>query len=283
MAIMVLKPVPYQCMWCLKDPSGATFRSESHVLPKCIGNIVQQVLPKGVVCDECNKCFGRGLEPRLVEEPILRTLAAILGLRDIGSQFTYKHSPSGVHRAAHMAAEISANRITLTTQYEIEGQANKPNEVRTIRESKDYDQRALAFLSRAAHKIAFETVAHNLFVGTGLTSRSKGTGDMDVFDPSFNVIRDWVRHGKPQHSVRPALRIQKFDEVKRQEQLGEWGGIISVVQEWTCCELNLFHDWYIVSLTSPANKVKGDLVNWLEERKPNHQVWMVGDQLQLME
>ena len=279
---MAVKPVPNRCIWCLKEPPNATFETESHVLPKCIGNIAKQVLPKGVVCDKCNHYYGTGLEPKLIDEPILSTLVGILQLRDIHSQFTYEHSPSGVHRTAHMAWDISANRVTLTTQYEIKGQPDKPNEDRTISKSKDYDQRDLAFLSRAVHKIAFETVSHNLFVGTGLKYQNKELGDIDIFDPCFNVIRDWVRDGNPQHSVRPALRIQKFDEVERQEQLFEWGGQVRYFQQWICYELNLFNDWYILSLTSPVNKVKGDLINWLEKRKPNRQVWMVGDELQLM-
>jgi hypothetical protein len=283
MAIMALKPVPYQCIWCLKDPSSVTFSSESHVLPKCIGNTAEQVLPKGVVCDKCNEYFGRKLEPRLIDEPILKTLVAILGLRDIDSQFTYQHSPSGVHRNAHMTAKVSPNRITVTTQYEIKGQPNKQDERTTIIKSKGYDQRDLAFLSRAVHKIAFETVAHNLFVGTGLRYQSKEIGDMDILDPRFNVIRDWVREGKPQHSVRPALRILRFDEVERQEQLWEWRGKMWGFQGWLRYELNLFHDCYILSLTSPANKVEGDLMNWLGKRKPNHQAWMLGDKLRLIE
>ena len=162
----------------------------------------------------------------MIKEPILSTLVAILGLRDIDSQFAYEHSPSGVHRTAHITTEVSANRITVITQYEIEGQPNEPSEVRTIRKSKEYGRRGLAFLSRAVHKIAFEAVAHNLLVGTGLKPQSKGIGDIDLFDPSFNVVRDWVVKGKPQRAVRPALRIQKFDEVERQEQLWEWGGKI---------------------------------------------------------
>lgn len=281
---MAAKPVPYQCMWCLKYPSSTTsFNSESHVLPECLGNIKEQVLPKGVVCDNCNRHFGRELEERLIKEPILLTLVAILGLRNIDSQFTYERSPSGVHRTAHITAEVSANRITVTTQYEIEGQANKPSKITPIRESKKYGRRGLAFLSRAVHKIAFESVAHNLFVGTGVETLSKEMEDMDILDPRFNVIRGWVRYGEPQHSVRPALRILKFDEVKRQEQLWQWGGKAGGFQGWTYYELNLFNDWYVMSLTSPANKVKGDLVNWLEKRKPNHQVLVVGDQLQPME
>ena len=280
---MAPKAVPYQCIWCLKDPSSATFSSESHVLPECIGNIDKQVLPKGVVCDECNNCFSGELEDRLIKEPILSTLVAVLGLRDKDSQFVYEHSPSGVHRTAHIRAKVSASRITVITQYEIEGQPNKPSEVKTIRRSKKYGRTGLAFLSRAVHKIAFEAVAHSLLVGTGLKSQSKEIGHIDLFDPSFNVVRDWVVKGKPKRSVRPALRILKLDEVKRQEQLWQWGGQLRVSQNCAYYELSLFHDWYIMSLTSPANKVKGDLVHWLERRKPNHQVWMIGDELQPME
>jgi hypothetical protein len=284
MAIMAVKPVPYQCIWCLKYPSSATFfNSESHVLPECIGNIDKQVLPKGIVCDKCNNYFSGELEDRLIEEPILNTLVAILRLRDPDSQFAYERSPSGVHRHAHMAAEVSAAGTTITTHYEIEGQPNKPSEVRTITKSKNYGRRGLAFLSRAVHKIAFETVAHNLFVGTGVKQPSKEIGGIDIFDPSFNVTRDWVLWGKPQHPVRPALRIQRFDEVERQEQLWEWGGRMWPSRDCICYELNLFHDWYIVSLTSPANMVKGDLMSWLKKRKPNHQVWMLGDKPQLVQ
>jgi hypothetical protein len=284
MAIIAAKSVPYHCIWCLKDPSSVTtFSSESHVLPRCIGNIDEQVLPKGVVCDQCNCHFGRELEPTLIEEPILNTLVAILGLRDGTSEFTYQRSTSGVRRAAHITAEVFTNTITVTTKYEIEGQPNKRNEVRTIRKSRNYDQRALAFLSRAVHKIAFESVAHNLFVGTGLKKQSKELGDIDLFDPCFNVIRTWVRYGEPQHWVRPALRIQRFDEVERQEQLWEWGGKLGVFQDWIYYELNLFHDWYIMSLTSPPDKVKGDLVNWFAKRKPKHHVWTVGDKLESVE
>jgi hypothetical protein len=276
------KPIPNRCIWCLEETPSATFKSESHVLPECVGNIGKQVLPQGAVCDKCNNYFGTKLEPALINEPIFSTLIGILQLRDIHSKFTYTHSPSGTIRNAHMSAEVSANRITITTQYEIKGQPGKENEVRTIRESKDYNERSLAFLSRAVHKIAFETVAHNLFVGIGLQKVRNELKDIDIFDPIFNVVRDWVRYGEPQHSVRPALRIQKFDEVERQKQLFEWGGQRRHFPQWICYELNLFNDWYILSLTSSTDKAEDDLKNWLENRKFNHQVWIIGDKLQLV-
>lgn len=277
---MVAKSVPYRCIWCLVEPPGATFDSKSHVLPECVGNIAQQVLAKGIVCDKCNQFFGKRLEPALIDEPIFSTLVAVLGLRDIGSQFTSQHSPSGVHRACHIAAEVSATRIVLTTQYEIQGQPNKPNEVRTISKCKDYGRTDLAFLSRAIHKIAFETLAHNRFVGTGIRWHRSELGDIDVFDRRFNVIRTWVRRGEPQGSVRPALRIQRLEEAKTKEQLSRWGGEAHYFRQGILYALNLFNDWYIVSLTSPPDRVENDLRSWRKTQRFRNTVWMVGDSLQ---
>ena len=277
------KPVPNRCIWCLEEPPSATFKSESHVLPECVGNEQQQVLPPGIVCDKCNNYFGTKLEPALIDEPIISTLVGVLELRDVDSDFTYQHSPSGIHRAARMSAEVSANKITVTTQYEIKGQPDKLNEVRTISKSKDYDERALAFLSRAVHKVAFESVAYSLFVGTGSQTKKKEMEDIDIFDRSFNVIRDWVRYGKPQNSVRPALRVHKFDEVKRQGQLFEWGGETWHFQQGICYALNLFNDWYILSLASSPDKVENDLKSWRKEIRVKNPVWMLGDKLQAID
>jgi hypothetical protein len=141
----------------------------------------------------------------------------------------------------------------------------------------------LAFLSRAVHKIAFESVAHSLFVGSGLQYKKKELEDIDIFDHSFSVIRDWVRYGKPQNSVRPALRIQKFNEVKTQKQLFNWGGETLYFQEGICYALNLFNDWYILSLTSSPDKVESDLKIWGKKIKPSNSVWMVGDKLQAID
>jgi hypothetical protein len=277
---MAAKPVPYRCIWCLKKPPSATFKTKSHVLPESIGNIEQQVLPPGVVCDGCNKFFGHDLEPNLIDEPVLSALVGILELRDIGSEFTYKHSPLGIRRIAHVQADISSNRISLTTQYEIEGQPDKPNELRVISKSKNYDNRALKFLSRAIHKIAFETVAHNLFVGTGLQYQKKELYDIDIFDNDFDVIRDWVRYGKPQNSVRPAVRTQEFDKVQTPKELAGWGGATHCSHKKIYYALNLFNDWYILSLTSSPNEVENDLRSGLNTKRFRNPAWMVSDKLQ---
>jgi len=264
---MVTRPIPNRCIWCRGKPPSVTFNSESHVLPECVGNKRQQVLPKGIVCGLCNHSFQGKVERTLINDPIFEARVGILQLRDKEGEFAYERSPSGVHRIAHMEAEVSSTRVTLITQYEIIGQPGKPNETRTISKSKNYDSRALALLSRAVHKIAFESLAWIIFV--------KGRyEDIDVFDDSFDAIRRWSRYGEPQSSVRPVLRLQRFEVVKFQWEFRLWR-----FDNWLGGELDLFGDWYGVSLTSLPDKAGEDLKDGVQRTKFDHPVWYVGKKL----
>lgn len=274
---MVTKQIPNRCIWCRGEPPSATFKSESHVLPECVGNERQQVLPQGIVCDDCNNHFGTKVEVALIDDPIFSTLVGILQLRDKKCEFAYESSLSGVHRIAHMEAKVSANKIAINTQYEITGQPSKPNETRTINKSKIYKGRDLALLSRAVHKIAFEAMAHSLFIGKGLEFEKTGFKDIDIFGSSFDVIRSWARYGEPQSSVRPVLRLQKLEEAKFQWECFLWG-----FDNWLRSELDLFGDWYIVSLTSLPDEVDKDLRIWVQRSKFDHPVWYVGQKLMPM-
>ena len=53
---------------------------------------------------------------------------------------------------------------------------------------KTYEQRDLALLSRAVHKIAFESLVWQTFVGGAQNAP-------DVFSDLFNPVRDWARWG----------------------------------------------------------------------------------------
>ena len=277
---MPIKQIPNRCIWCLREPPSATFNSESHVLPECVGNKRQQVLPLGIVCDRCNHSFGGKVERALIDDPIFSTNVGILQQRDEKKEFVYEHSPSGVHRDVHVDTEVSDNKVTVNTKYEIQGQPSRAYENRAIPpKSKDYDRRSLALLSRAVHKIAFESLAHSLFVGEGLKVVNVDLKDIDIFNCSFETIRKWVRFGEPQGSVRPVLRLQKIEEAITQEELFQWGGRLSYFQQWFRYELNLFGDWHIVSMTSPSNKVDNDLRSWVARTKFSHPVWMVGNKI----
>ena len=279
---MALKQVPNRCIWCLKEPPIVEFTSESHVLPECVGNKWQQVLPPGVVCDYCNHFFGRKVEVALIDDPIFSTIVGILQQRDIYGEFVYEHSSSGVHRDVHVDVEVSGNKVTATTQYEIQGQPSKPYEDRSIPpKSKDYDKRSLALLSRAVHKIAFESLAHNLFVGTGVKFEKKeALKELDILGSNFNAIRSWARYGEPQSSVRPFLRAHKFGEVKSQKELFEWKPFLYYFQNCLCYGLSIYGDWYVTTLTSPSNKVEDDLISWAKRKEFKQLVLMFGDKIQ---
>lgn len=265
---MATKQIPNQCIWCRGEPPIATFNSESHVLPECVGNKRQQVLPLGIVCDRCNNYFGTKVEVTLINDPIFEARVGILQLRDKNCEYAYERSSSGIHRIAHMEAEISDNKVTLVTQYEIGGQPSKPYDIRKIEKTKYYHRRDLALLSRAVHKIAFESLAYIIFV--------KGRyEDIDVFAGSFDAIRRWSRYGEPQSSFRPVLRLQRFEVVKFQWQFLLWR-----FDNWLRGELDLFGDWYMVSLTSRSDEVEDDLRSWVGRSRFEHPVWMVGDKLQ---
>ena len=263
--------IPYTCIWCLREPPTATFNSESHVVPECVGN-TEQVLPTGFVCDNCNQYFGQKVEPTLLRDPILHVIAVSLRLIDPDdmnefrdSIFDSEHPPTkGVERKLDWAAEVSTTRtLNLDIEYTIKGQI-----------SKLYTPKNLTFLSRAVHKIAFESLAWGVFV--------KGTHeykDVDVFDSRFNYIRKWSRYGEPQNNIRPMLRRQRPDlMIPDQNKKPEFGyelhkrGADSLV-----VSLNLFGDIYGVSLTSSPDTVGNDLKNWASKPR-DYPVWFMGEE-----
>jgi hypothetical protein len=260
--------------------ADATFTSESHVLPECVGNEKQQVLPKGVVCDRCNQHFGKKIEPTFINDPIFKTAVGILQLRDKDNEFVYKHSLSGVHRDVHMDIKISDYQISVTTKYEVKDQPGKAYEDRDISlKSKVYDKKSFAFLSRAVHKIAFESLAFSLYVKNGAEIKNPEMKNLDIFDHSFDVIRKWARYGEPSDSVRPFLRLYQFGEVQDQKELFHWQYWLFKFKHWFRFEMNLYGDCYVVSLTSSKEQVETDLVKFAEQVKSNHPVLIIGDKL----
>ncbi len=254
--------IPNRCIWCLGEPPTAEFDT-SHVLPECVGNANQQVLPAGIVCKQCNNYFGSKVEPALLRDPLFHVIAVLLRLKDPRDMnefrdyvFDTEHPPLGsVERKLHCDIDISPKNLALNVKYGIQG-----------RMIKSYKPRELAFLSRAVHKIAFESLAWTIFVKSSPT-------DMDIFDARFEPTRKWSRYGKPVNPIRPVVRLQTFDVKPVWEyRIWRFGESLGV-------ELNLFGDWYGVSLTSSSEKAGDDLKKWVGSQKPNYLFWFVGDKL----
>ena len=195
-------PIPNRCIWCKKSPPEVGF-NVNHVLPECVGNKNQQVLPVGVVCSTCNSYFGAKVEPKLLADPYFHVIAVTLSLVDPDDMnvfrsriFDDQHQPTETVKAnLSMHADLSARKLSLDIDYRISGNLGK-----------EYSPKDLAWLSRAAHKIGFEALAWVHYV--------RGTeGPENIFSAKYDVVRAWARHGQPQNAVRPVLR-RMSDQLK---------------------------------------------------------------------
>ena len=75
-----MNSIPFRCVWCLRQAPDVAF-NVSHVLPECVG-IKGHILPLGFVCEGCNSYFGQKVEPILLDDPLLHTIAVFLSLVD---------------------------------------------------------------------------------------------------------------------------------------------------------------------------------------------------------
>ena len=255
--------VPNRCIWCLRGKDETKF-DVSHVLPECVGNENMQILPDGIVCKECNNYFGTKIEPFLISDPLFHVIAVFLRLVDPEDMnefrdhiFDTKHPAVGkITRSMHLDANVSSNNFTVDIQYGISG-----------RLSKTYTRRELAFLSRAVHKIAYETLAWTIFV-KGINT------EIDIYSDEFNPVRNWSRGGSPVNRVRPVVRRQSFDKVST-----EWSCSLWKFSNFIGIELNLFGDWYVVSLTSPVDRAEDDLRENIDASKQRAPAWVIGEDL----
>ena len=254
-----------RCVWCGSSQSqGATFLSESHIVPQCVGN-KSQILPARIVCDRCNHSFSHKVEQELINDPIFSSIVACLQIRDPKLDFIYEHLPEGgINRIARFNVGIQSNILTVDIEYEIKGQPSRQQELRLLKKSKTYQYRDFAFLSRAIYKIAFETLCWQVFV--------KGEHkEIDVFDSAYDYVRCWSRYGKPHGCVRPFLRTQNPQQIKH------FFG--TVLYESGTVVLNLFGDVFVLPLIGSNDEIGGVIKDWVKSREPQTTFWYVGEKM----
>jgi hypothetical protein len=233
---------------------------ESHVLPECVGN-QQKVLPSGIVCKPCNQYFGAKVEPALLADPLFHAIAVFLQVVDPGDMNVFRER---MFDAAHPAVGKVNRRLDLNANIKDQSIGIDVSNTVSGRLEKTYNLRDLALLSRAVHKIAFESFVWHMFV-------EGKENPPDVFSDLFNPVRDWARYGQPHGSVRPVLRRPhpSFSP--------NWD-----VQTWRFSQdfgvqLNLFGDWYAVSLTSSTDSVVSDLNRWVEQKLDD--MWLIAEKM----
>ncbi len=68
-----------KCIFCKSDTS--TSKSVEHIIPESLGN-KKNILPKGVVCDNCNNYFGKKIEKYVLEMPYFKSLRGRLKIEN---------------------------------------------------------------------------------------------------------------------------------------------------------------------------------------------------------
>jgi hypothetical protein len=257
---MRVLPIPNRCIWCHGVPPKVSF-DISHVLPECVGNENQQVLPKGIVCRDCNNYFGTKIEPILLDDPFFHVIAVVLGLVDPDDMNVFRnrvfddsHKPlSPPNSSLSVHATVSKNELTLDVAYTIQGKMGKT-----------YTPRILSLLSRAVHKIAFESLADMIYV-RGIENPP------DLFSPTMNPTRLWARYGQPRSAVRPVLR--RFGGEMRLQ----WETRLWVLGESLGCEICLFGDWYGVCFTDSNDLALRHLCEWGKSESKG--IWLLGNSM----
>jgi hypothetical protein len=255
-------PLPNRCIWCKRQEPEISF-DVSHVLPECIGNAHQHILPAGVVCKRCNNYFGSKVEPALLNDPMFHAIAVVLGLRDADDMerfrekiFDSTHQPDQppkkefVLRGKILGQERS---ISAEISYSLKGSLTRT-----------FFLREVSFLSRAVHKIAFESLAWVLFV-KGHEEEEK----LDLFSPKFDPIRAWGREGQPLYKVRPVLRCPS------NQLLSEWTTELVAFQNGMGMQINLFGEWYFVSLSSEHSDALTHMKEWVTSPRPD--TWLISE------
>lgn len=64
-----------RCIFCKNDSTNS--KSVEHIIPESMGN-KNNILPKGVVCDNCNTYFGSKIEKTVLEMPYFKSLRSRL-------------------------------------------------------------------------------------------------------------------------------------------------------------------------------------------------------------
>lgn len=250
-----------------------TFKTESHALPAAAGN-ADEVLPPGIVCDTCNRNWGK-IERELSAYPLFKIGAwAVHSLNvrtgepfcprlidDVGMEVPLpRRSRGGIHLGIRIGE--NALRVEVTTAVKGILTAN-------------YTPRRFALLSRAVHKVAFEGLAWGMYVPHSQTTPVI----VDPLSRYFDHVRAWVKMTKPQRSVRPFF--QPADLTGYAKIPATFGPTVYARSSSIVVQYRDGFAWYAVTLTSPPERALRDLEEW-GEKVPLERALVVSDRLRLL-
>lgn len=178
------------CLYCLKDASGAT--SQDHPLLEALGT--SEVLPKGFVCDRCNRYFGKHLDQPLADYlPIAERI--VLG-RIAGKKGRLRRRLND-----RVSVDVSPERIHLEIdQAEIRRSDHDDRALLVFAKPRALDPRVI---SRALYRASLGVLA--------------ACEPIKAFDPRFDDVRTYIREPPYGYVPRRFLESSLLTETPLQE------------------------------------------------------------------
>lgn len=255
-----MRDYPIRCIFCKQDSSASV--TVEHVIPESLGN-KEHILPKGVVCDNCNNYFALKIEKPLLELDYFRHVR----FRNV------IYNKEG--RIPTIQAVYLPSRILVEIMKDKEGKSicplNERDASRLVHSMRAHDTGNLlipepgipddAVVSRFLGKVGVEALAL-------VSLEIPGGYDEVVGNPELDELRDYVRIGGP-HKKWPfhVRRIYPEDKVFYEEGYGECEILHSFMLLYTESQelylvLVMFGIEYCVNMGGP--EIEG-YAKWLEQ------------------
>jgi hypothetical protein len=217
-----------RCLFCRMD--STTSRSVEHIIPESLWN-TRHVLPRGVVCDDCNNYFARKIEKPFLESPEISQLRFIQAIPNKRRRIPSADAlllpgfPVVLHRNSFTPHEFAIDGSHEAIDYILRNQSGTL--VLPV-EAPIPDDRVVA---RFLAKMAIEAMAYRL--------RAYPDGLSYLVDePQLDLIRNFARRGVPKDWPHYVRRIYDPDNLildsngNTQQTVHEFDFLVTKNQEW---------------------------------------------------
>lgn len=207
-----------RCIFCKKCSCDS--KSVEHIIPESLGN-KHNVLPKGVVCDECNNYFAIKIEKPVLNMPYFRSLRA----RQMIENKKGKIPPFVGYTAKKEGIDIN-----FSTKKIINVTVNDEKSWNTIQHHHELymplifePPRDNIYLSKFLGLIALEALAQRV-------SSIENWQEDFIENKSLDELRNFVRYGKG-YNMWPYL-IRKIDNEKQIHYCKEFKSLLQKMNEY---------------------------------------------------
>lgn len=235
-----------RCIFCKHKFEES--RSVEHILPESMGN-KGQVLPKGMVCDQCNNYFSRKVEKQVLESGYFHSLRLTQGVPSKKKKIPIQKAVMTPEIPVELVKEKDGtNVVRVPTEYWDLVTKQKNGKIIFPTTGTKPDQK---LMSRFIAKVAVEAFAQRLI------NKPKLIEEM-IDDEQLDPIRQWVRYGKSNgkwlfYERRIYERNKRYlsETGKNYQMVHEYDFLITSANEMYFC-IAIFGKEFTINIGGPS-------------------------------